>query len=381
MSEKLIESVYKTISTGASYTSPKKIAHAIFSKHNKRVSTKEIRAWLDKQRVYNLHQYYTKKFKRIPTIAMKVNEQWQADLMFLPEMKKQNGKIWTALLIIDVLTRFARGAVLKRKTGPEVSKAMEKIIKESTSPEKLHTDEGSEFFNSDFGELMNRYNIDHFYTHSDHKAAIVERLIKTIKEKIYRTLEDQPKLKNRWIDIFPEILNSYNNTFHESIQMTPQEAQNIDKEPELLDILLKKYWEKDRNEKRQTTLKENDVVRLSRARQVFDKGYRGNWTEEMFIVDKVKNTLPETVYTLKDLKNEPIIGIFYKEELQKQPIAKEAIFDDTVFPIEKILRTRQRGNKKEYLIRWTGYSSEHDSWEPEKNIVHFLEDQPAEKSV
>ena len=104
-----------------------------------------------------------------------------------------------------------------------------------------------------------------------------------------------------------------------------------------------------------------DKVRISKyKRQVFDKGYTPNWTEELFIVDKINPTKPIT-YSIVDLMGEEIKGTFYKQELQK---AKQQ-----TFRIEKVIK---RDNKKKMaLVKWIGYPDKFNSWVSLKDLVNF----------
>ena len=104
-----------------------------------------------------------------------------------------------------------------------------------------------------------------------------------------------------------------------------------------------------------------DRVRISKyKRKVFDKGYTPNWTEELFVIDKVLTTRPLT-YKIVDLTGEEIKGSFYEQELQK---AKQQ-----TFRIEKIIR---RNNKKKIaLVKWSGYPDKFNSWVSLKDLVDF----------
>ena len=104
-----------------------------------------------------------------------------------------------------------------------------------------------------------------------------------------------------------------------------------------------------------------DKVRISKyKRKVFDKGYTPNWTEEIFVIDKVLPTKPVT-YSIVDLMGEEIKGSFYEQELQK---AKQQ-----TFRIEKIIR---RDNKKKMaLVKWSGYPDKFNSWISSKDLVDF----------
>ena len=60
-----------------------------------------------------------------------------------------------------------------------------------------------------------------------------------------------------------------------------------------------------------------DIVRTSKYKNIFAKGYTLNWSDEVFVINKVKNTVSWT-YVISDLKGEEIIGTFYRREMQKK---------------------------------------------------------------
>ena len=69
--------------------------------------------------------------------------------------------------------------------------------------------------------------------------------------------------------------------------------------------------------KKDPKFKVGDHVRISKYKNIFDKGYNPNWSEEVFVVSKIKKTIPWTCVT-SELNGEEITGRFYEEELQKQ---------------------------------------------------------------
>jgi hypothetical protein len=89
---------------------------------------------------------------------------------------------------------------------------------------------------------------------------------------------------------------------------------------------------------------------------VFQKGYIPNWTEEIFTIVDRYPTHPVT-YGLADLTGEHISGKFYEQEIQK--VTKT---DDDVYEVEKVLKTRKRGGKVEYFVKWRGYPDKFNSW-------------------
>jgi len=93
-------------------------------------------------------------------------------------------------------------------------------------------------------------------------------------------------------------------------------------------------------------------------RQPFKKGYLGRWSEEIFEIDACLPTVPLT-YKLKDLAGDVIKGKFYEPEIQK--VVKS---DEDYFDVEKILKTRKRGGRIEYLVglKWVGYPPKFNLW-------------------
>ena len=111
--------------------------------------------------------------------------------------------------------------------------------------------------------------------------------------------------KNVYIDVLNDVVNKYNNTIHRTIKMKPT------------DVTGDSYVEynEDFNQKG-SKFKVNDHVRISKYKNVFAKGYVPNWSEEVFIVNEMKNTVPCT-YAISELNGENVIGTFYEKELQK----------------------------------------------------------------
>ena len=102
-----------------------------------------------------------------------------------------------------------------------------------------------------------------------------------------------------------------------------------------------------------------DKVRISKyKRKVFDKDYTENWTEELFIIDKIQYTTPIT-YKLKDLNDEKIKGSFYEPKLLKA--------NQEIFRIDKVIRRDYK--KKQALVKWKGYNDDFNSWIPIKDLV------------
>ena len=172
---------------------------------------------------------------------------------------------------------------------------------------------------------------------------MAERSIRTLKNKIYKHMTAISK--NAYVDVLDDIVNKYNNTVHRTIKMKPIDVTNDS---------FAEYNEE--SNKKDPKFKIGDHVRISKYKNIFAKGYAPNWSEEVFVINKINNTVPWT-YAISDLNGEEITGRLYEKELQKT-IQKE-------FRIEKILR--KKGNK--LYVKWKGYDHYFNSWINKKDIV------------
>ena len=156
--------------------------------------------------------------------------------------------------------------------------------------------------------------------------------------------------KNVYFDVFDNIVNKYNNTVHRTIKMKP-----IDVKDNTYVDSMELHSKKEVNHK-DPKFKVGDPVRISKYKNIFAKGYMPNWSEEVFVFKKVKNTVPWT-YVINDLNGEEIIGTFYEKELQKT--------NQKEFRIEKVLK--RDGDKLH--VKWKGCNNSFNSWINKKDLV------------
>ena len=114
-------------------------------------------------------------------------------------------------------------------------------------------------------------------------------------------------------------------------------------------------FEKEVND-RDPKFKVGHHVRIFKYKNVFAKGYTPNWSKEVFVIKKVKNTVPWT-YVINDLNGEEIIGTFYEKELQKT--------NQQEFRKEKVIK--RKGGK--LYVKWKGYDSSFNSWIDKKDLA------------
>ena len=99
-----------------------------------------------------------------------------------------------------------------------------------------------------------------------------------------------------------------------------------------------------------------DHVRISKYKNIFAEGYTPNWSEEVFIINKVQKTVPWT-YLINNLNGEKIQGSFYVKELQKN--------NQNEFRMEKVIK--KKGDK--LYVKWKGYDNSFNGWIDKKDIV------------
>jgi len=297
---------------------------------------------------YTLHKSARVRFRRRKTYSKGPSDLFQIDLVDLVNISSHNDGYRYLLTCIDVFTKRAWAIPIKTKSARDVTEAFEKILTDGLKPNMVQSDKGTEFLNSTFQSMLKRHDIK-FYTseNEDIKAAIVERFNGTLKTKMYRYFT--AKNTRRYVDALPDLLHSYNHTHHRSIDMAPVEVDDANEDF----VRARLYPSKPKSYKWKYDV--GNRVRITMRRQPFKKGYLGQWSDEIFEIDARLPTVPVT-YRLKDLAGDVIIGKFYEPEIQK--VVKE----DEYFDVEKILKTRRRGGKIEYLVKWFGYPSKFNSW-------------------
>jgi hypothetical protein len=273
----------------------------------------------------------------------------------MQEWSKMNKGYRYMLNVIDIFSKYAWSIPLKDKTGKSVLDAFKQIVKISDRiPKHIWVDEGKEFYNKDITSWLKENNIIRYSTHGEHKSAVVERFNRTLKELMWKRFTAENT--RNWIDMIDKLLYEYNNKrIHSTIGMTPLDAsveKNVNKSVE-------NTLSKTRNIlKIKPKLKVGDRVRISRIKGLFEKGYLPNWSEELYVIDEVLETIPVT-YKIKDSLDRIIDGSFYNEELQKS--------NQEVYRVEKVIRKKKIDGVEHVLVKWSGYSDEYNQWIPMKD--------------
>ena len=188
------------------------------------------------------------------------------------------------------------------KKGTSIFNAFKKILSDSNrKPKKIWVLQGSEFYSKSFKGFLKLSNIEMYSTYNEGKSVVAEWFIKTLKSNIFKHM--MAVSKNVYFDVLYDIVNKYNNTVHKTIKMKP------------IDITNDSYAEYNENpNKKDPKFKVGVYVRISKYKNIFAKVYTPNWSEEIFVISKIKNTVLWT-YLINDLNGEEIIWSFYEKEL------------------------------------------------------------------
>lgn len=302
-----------------------------------------------------LHKPARRNFDTRRVTLKGVNDLYQADLVEMIPYARLNKGYRYVLTMINCLSKFAFAIPLKSKTGVEVAAALEPIL-EKHPMKHFQTDQGKEWFNVHVRKLMRKYGINHYTTYTDKKASICERLNRTLKTRMFR--EFTARGSYEWIELLKRVVRSYNNTVHSAIGMKPSSVTGRHEKMLLTRVNGPPPGKgKGKKEKPAAAFRVDDVVRISKYKKTFAKGYLPNWTNEVFSITAVVPTKP-TTYILQDSKGQILKGGFYAQEISKSSLKD-------VYLVEKVLR--KKGNK--VFVKWQGFDKTHNSWVDKRDLV------------
>ena len=341
----------------ASFTGKARFAKAVQTQYPN-IKTKDVEKALKAIDSYTLHKP-TKRpslFRRIYTKG--IGYLYQIDLVDMSKFAKENDRYHFLITIIDTFSKKAWAFKLKSKTATSIMQVM-KVFLLTNRPQKIEFDQGTEFYNTQFLNLLKTYGIKFYSVYSDRKCAIVERFNRTLKTRMYRSFTARGT--HRWIDILQNLIDGYNNTKHRSTRFA---TNHVNKSNE--NVVRKKLFPKVKKAKQHLKPYYNvgDTVRITRKKSIFQKGYEQTYSYEVFKVSEIKNTYPVT-YGLKDYKGIEIKGSFYKNEIQL--VDKS----NNIWPIEEIVDTRKRSGRTEYLVKFLGYPTEANTWIAQNDLFNL----------
>ena len=249
----------------------------------------------------------------------------------MQKLSKWNKGMKYLLTVIDVFSKATWTEPIKNKGAKEMVNALNRIKKRLSPrrPLRVQTEKSTEFYNAAVQAWFKKEGWDHFSTEGDSKA--------------------QNTLK--YLGALPQLINTYT-TYHRSIGMKPLEVK-----PSNELKVWKRLYKTTQQRVKLLKLCKGDKVRLNKKHRPFKTEYLPGWTEEVFLVTKVRRR-PIPSYKVSEWDGTPIKGTFYEQDLQKVQAD-----DDSLFRVEKILKRK----KGQVLVRWKGWPSKYDSWIPADN--------------
>lgn len=272
---------------------------------------------LSKTDAYTLHRQYKKTPVTNPFFAYGIREQYQMDLIEVGNMAEHNDGVNYLFVCIDQFSKKGMVLPMQKKTAKESMRVISAAFTEMGIPKTIVVDRGKEFTSKEVMKLLENYKVKTIHPNNDFKAGTAERFNRTIQDLIYRYLTHTKS--ERYIDVLQDLVKTYNSRLHRSLGgLSPNEAED-----KVNHFKVRRHFN-DRimamllAPRKKPHFKVNDRVRIKKIRGVFDKGYKSLFSTEIFQIMIVNNSLPITMYSLKDLeKGEVIEGQFYENELQK----------------------------------------------------------------
>lgn len=348
---------------------------------------KEKEQWLENQDTFQIHKPARKHYPRRPFVVYALDEQWQADLCDLTWHKAKNGGHGWVLVVVDVLSRKCWMAALKQKSGAETARGLKEVFdrvqeekSDHTLPRFIYADKGTEFYNHNVKTLLSTYPIPPQLQSgfSTTKAAIAERLIRTLKTKLWRHFHASGTYE--WVDTLPQIVDSYNHTKHRSIKRPPITVHRGNEEEVWKTLYGKRQQYRDKYSQASAEKKElyfkfkiGNVVRISKQAVLFRKGYLPQWTEEWFKV-RARDEGPPPYYRLEEYQGvdgkppEILTGTFYEPEMQ---LVSQEYIKEARFRIESILKRRPDPNNKkrtQVFVKYKGWPDHYNQWIDESQV-------------
>jgi hypothetical protein len=282
-----------------------------FLKNNKFEDADLVRRTLENLRTYTLHrQKKPARRRRIVEVTFP-REIVCIDLLDISDLHRFNSFYKWMLVLVDSFSRYVWLYKLKNKTANSVAQALDRHFSDpSNICSRLWGDADRSFYASETKAVLDKYKVKLYSTSSPLKSVTVEIYIRIIKSKLYRYFTSTKS--KRWIDIIDEIVDGLNNSFNKTIGMKPIEVNESNSSEVWHNI----YHKRISTKKEVPSFKVNDLVRLTTDKSVFSKKYKAGWTEEIFRVTKLIDTIPIT-FEISDLSGEKVQGSAYNFELTK----------------------------------------------------------------
>lgn len=283
---------------------------ASFARARKIKNLKALEESLNKIPTFTRHRPARTKSQRRPVIVKYPGYLVQADLVDIFKHRFQNKSFGYILIAIDVFSKFAAATPIKTKGSKHMLEGFKTLLKQfKFKIQSIQSDAGLEFFNREVKQYLASKGIHQYHSFSHLKAQTIERLIRTVKGKLWRHFSSTGSFY--WLDTIPKIIKAYNSTPHSSHGFVPSLIKRKDYDNVLSNLYMKFALMKPKKPK----YKLNDYVRISLKKLIFRKKYEANYSSEIFQVSKVHTVFPVVSYKLIDRSNRELDGSYIESEI------------------------------------------------------------------
>jgi len=269
------------------------------------LSVGKVKRFLHSKDSYTKYHNATRNFQRQHVYAKHINDIWCMDLAYVDKLKKENKGVTYLLVAVDVFSRFVRVQPLQNKSASTTLDAFKKF---KCKPNQLWVDEGTEF-GGVFKTFCKQNKISIYSTHSESKAAFAERAIRSLKRILYRFIEERQSYT--YLFHLQDFVSTMNSRRNRSTGIAPKDVENSD----AIIIHHKQQQHRRKQINKPPKYEVGDHVRIVKYDIKFRKGYKPQFTNEVFIISNISSRKPVATYDLHDLKGEEILGKFYEPEL------------------------------------------------------------------
>jgi transposase InsO family protein len=327
-----LKSIYYDAKKIGSYGGLKRLYNAVKRDDKFKFTKAQIRTWLSNQDNYSLQKPVRYKFPRSRIITTGIDYMWDTDLAEFQLVATANDGVRYLLIVIDLFSRFLWIEPLKTKKAKDVVIGMKNIFSGDRKPRKLRSDQGLEFNNTDMKRYMSEIGVQHFHTQNEVKANYAERVIRTMKNHIYRMMNSNNS--DRYIDQLDNLVHNYNHSAHRSLRdRTPASINSSNEVKVWREIYFDKPVGKQVIGVRKFRFQVGDTVRIADTRRTFSKDTHHRWTIELFKVTRRGRIQNIPIYHLSDMLAERVQGTFYTSELQHVNKA-----EDSEYHVERVLK-------------------------------------------
>jgi len=219
-----------------------------------------------------------------------------SDTINYVSLARQNKNFKYILVAVDVFSKKAYAYPMKTLKDFESSRVIEQLFKDLKElPRFFVTDRGIEFYNNKVKKVIDSYGVKHYSLTGIHKACNAERIIKTLKSRIERYF--YLNKTNEWLSIIDQLIENYNNTYNRAIKMAPNDVNDDNRH-----IVFKTLYPK-KESLDPPRLNIGDRVRLLQSKNIFPKGYKRAWTEELYKITNTFTTEGIDYYQVSDLND------------------------------------------------------------------------------